>query len=54
MTINAKLLFEPRDLWLGVYWDLTRSTESAHRRLSVYVCVLPMLPIKVVVEWGYK
>lgn len=54
MTINARLLFEPRDLWIGVYWNKVSSIESAYRRLDLYVCILPMLPIKFVIEWGYK
>jgi hypothetical protein len=33
------LLFEPRDLWVGVYW------ETRHG-LEVYVCIVPCFPIK--------
>lgn len=36
-TWHVRLLWEPRDLWLGAYRD------TANRRL--YVCVLPCLPI---------
>lgn len=34
------MFFEPRDLWVGVYWT--------HGR--VYVCLLPTLPI--LFEWS--
>lgn len=34
---RVRVLWEPRDLWLGVYRD------TAKRRL--YICVLPCLPI---------
>lgn len=41
----VSLMFEPRDLWFGVYWD--RPTPSGwHRSLDVYVCLLPLLPLK--------
>jgi hypothetical protein len=37
--VSVRLKFEPRDLWIGLYW--TRD----ERGLSFYVCLLPMLPI---------
>lgn len=46
--------FEPRDIWIGVYWNLSKSIESAYRKLDVYVCILPMLPIRLRFEWGWK
>jgi hypothetical protein len=50
--ITAK--FEPRDIWIGCYWNLAKSVESKYRRLDVYICVLPMLPIHLRFEWGWK
>ena len=47
------LLWEPRDLWVGVYWD--RGQHEVHyipgsvmleNYVRVYVCLLPCLPIK--------
>lgn len=37
--MTARVLFEPRDLWVGVYWD-RRPGE-----LRVYVCLVPRLPL---------
>jgi hypothetical protein len=31
------LLLEPRDCWVGVYWDST----------YVYICLLPCLPLRI-------
>ncbi len=48
--LRVSLLAEPRDLWVGVYWNVTRPACTActrHWTLDVYVCVIPMLPIKV-------
>lgn len=42
--VSVRVLFEPRDLWLGVYWDRRPGA------LVVYVCVLPMLPIRIEVR----
>lgn len=37
--------FEPRDMWVGVYWKPWR------KAVEVYVCLLPMLPLRVYVQW---
>lgn len=51
---EVKLKFEPRDIWVGIYWNLSRSIESAYRKLDVYICVVPMLPIRLRFEWGWR
>jgi hypothetical protein len=38
------LLFEPRDLWIGIYWRTGR--EGPRRTLTLYLCLLPCLPIR--------
>lgn len=40
--LSIKLLWDPRDLWLGVYW-----TKPSAYALAVYVCLLPCLPIRI-------
>lgn len=32
--------FEPRDLWIGVYWN------KPIWGLEIYICIIPCLPIK--------
>jgi hypothetical protein len=54
MKISIK--FEPRDIWIGVYWD----KESYFIPLPlekwtvvrVYICLIPLFPIKVSWEYG--
>jgi hypothetical protein len=43
----VEIKFEPRDLWVGVYWsrDEYGSINWRTRRLRVFVCIIPMLPI---------
>ncbi len=37
---SVRVCWEPRDLWVGVYWD------KPGTRLYIYVCVIPCVPIK--------
>jgi hypothetical protein len=39
------LLWEPRDLWVGVFWKPPYD-EGPSRWLELYVCVVPMLPLR--------
>jgi len=37
------LLWEPRDCWIGLYWDLQRQAGV----FSLYLCVIPTLPLRI-------
>jgi hypothetical protein len=39
------LVFEPRDLWIGVYWK--RPDVGWEHAVDIYVCIVPCLPIVV-------
>lgn len=39
--------FDPRDIWIGVYWN--RVVEKECSALYIYVCIIPMLPVRVAV-----
>ncbi len=43
--IAARVMVEPRDLWIGVYWTIPDSRWP--RRIEVYVCPLPTLVLHV-------
>lgn len=46
--------FVPNDMWMGLYWRIARSIQSPYKRLDLYVCVIPMLPIRLRFEWGWQ
>lgn len=50
---TVRLKWEPRDLWIGVYW--TREwggwwDNPVRDGWSAYICILPCLPIHI--RWG--
>jgi hypothetical protein len=52
MKLRLRVEFEPRDLWVGVYWRRTavyagRDAVAMYWRwdYDLYLCLLPTLPI---------
>lgn len=43
------LKFEPRDLWIGIYWR--EDGWGVMRSLTLYFCLVPCLPLRVDLEW---
>ena len=52
---SAKIIWEPRDLWIGVYWDTSRLGDALSA-VRIYICVIPCLPIRLHWKrsWGGK
>lgn len=48
---QAYIKFEPRDIWIGVYWDYTKSNEIKYHALRIYICIIPCLPICLAWQW---
>lgn len=49
-ALSLKIIWEPRDLWIGVYW----TTDSRWRdNRIVYLCLLPCLPIRLHYQRSY-
>lgn len=49
--------FEPRDIWIGVYWNRELDYADAGAQVwtnEVYVCLLPMLPIRFMWFSGFQ
>lgn len=41
-TSRIALIFEPRDCWVGFYWNVNRGMWW----FELYVIIVPMLPVK--------
>lgn len=46
-NVHVSLLFEPRDVWVGLYWDVQTAGNGA---LLVYVCLVPCVPVRIRVD----
>lgn len=44
--LELRVRWEPRDLWVGVFWDRDRLPFGGWI-LDVYLCVVPTLPLHV-------
>ena len=42
---TIKLKFEPRDLWIGIYWDFQKWAREPQSDLRIYICFIPMFPL---------
>lgn len=43
-----KIIFEPRDLWIGVFWKLgarVTTLETDRQGYHIYLCLIPCFPI---------
>ena len=43
--VNTEFKFEPRDMWIGVYWKRFPSA------IDLFICILPCLPINIYIQW---
>lgn len=44
---KVRLLFEPRDCWVGVYWRKSAGWNGPlkHWKVDLFLCLLPCLPL---------
>lgn len=50
--IDWEILFEPRDCWVGVFWDerVEKQYSAGERFRHVYITVIPCFPLHI---WWY-
>lgn len=47
-SLSACTIWEPRDLWVGAYWD-----ASEYASLFLYICIIPCLPLRLHFKKSY-
>lgn len=47
-SMSACTLWEPRDLWVGAYWD-----TSEYKSLILFICLIPCLPLRLHFKKSY-
>lgn len=51
---KVKLLWEPRDLWIGLYWTRITAHHPSADGMAFYICLIPCLPLKVSFNYGWQ
>jgi len=51
---KVKIAFEPRDIWIGIYWNYIEPDFAVIDldNLYIYICIIPMLPICIAAYTG--
>ena len=47
VKLEISIEFEPRDIWLGIYWDY----REIYKMFHIYICIIPMLPIHITLDF---
>lgn len=43
---TVRVIFEPRDLWIGVFWEgKSKFTAVGIHMFRVFICLIPCFPI---------
>lgn len=48
--IAVRVLWEPRDLWLGCYWHHCRTPRDHHSGVRVYLIAVPTIALRIDIE----
>ena len=54
VIVRLGIDLNPHDIWIGVYWRYSAIAASAPHTLTFFVCIVPMVPIKIGLGWGGK
>ena len=42
--IKGQFQWEPRDLWIGVFWRRLNEMPEPFFTIHIYICILPLIP----------
>ena len=49
--IKAQFQWEPRDIWVGLFWRVRLSELERWKFLHLYICVIPFVPLHVTIAF---
>jgi hypothetical protein len=56
MTVTARLKWEPRDLWVGLYWNRSYdpTVGGGFVVTEFFICLIPMIPLHTIVHRPWR
>jgi hypothetical protein len=55
LQVSVKFLFEPRDAWMGIYWDKEPTANpNCTDKLVTYICLVPFVVFRVTFHFSGK
>lgn len=49
-ALQVDLLFDLRDIWIGIYWCSFNYPTGKTSAVWIYLCVIPMLPLRIRID----
>jgi hypothetical protein len=43
--VKVQLQWEPRDIWIGLFWRVNLEMPPPYYTLHLYLCIVPLLPL---------
>lgn len=47
--IKGQFQWEPRDLWVGLFWRMNYEMTPPYATLHIFICLIPLVPFHITI-----